>query len=37
VKAIHKELGQTEEGDDLDEMEKNIKSAHMTNEAREKA
>ena len=37
VKAIQKELGEMEEGADLDEMEKRIKSAHMPKEARKKA
>ncbi len=37
VKAIQKELGDMEEGADLDEMEKRIKSAHMPKEARTKA
>lgn len=37
VKAIHKELGELEEGADLDELEKRIKSAHMPKEARKKA
>jgi ATP-dependent Lon protease len=37
VKAIQKELGDLEEGADLDEMEKRIKSAHMPKEARNKA
>jgi ATP-dependent Lon protease len=37
VKAIQKELGDMEEGADLDEMEKRIKSAHMPKEARIKA
>jgi ATP-dependent Lon protease len=37
VKAIQKELGELEEGADLDEMDKRIKSAHMTKEARAKA
>src|SRR5688572_10197368 len=37
VKAIQKELGDLEEGADLDEMEKRIKSAHMPKEARVKA
>src|SRR5499427_8178538 len=37
VKAIQKELGDMEEGADLDEMEKRIKSAHMPKEARQKA
>jgi ATP-dependent Lon protease len=37
VKAIQKELGDLEEGADLDEMEKRIKSAHMPKEARTKA
>jgi len=37
VKAIQKELGELEEGADLDELEKRIKSAHMPKEARKKA
>ena len=37
VKAIQKELGELEEGADLDEMEKRIKSAHMPKDARKKA
>ena len=37
VKAIQKELGEVEEGADLDEMEKRIKAAHMPKEARKKA
>ena len=37
VKAIQKELGEMEEGADLDEMEKRIKAAHMPKEARNKA
>ncbi len=37
VKAIQKELGDSEEGADLDELEKKIKSAHMPKEARVKA
>ena len=37
VKAIQKELGDMEEGADLDEMEKRIKTAHMPKEARKKA
>src|SRR5918994_5396246 len=37
VKAIQKELGEGEEGADLDEMEKRIKSAHMPKDARKKA
>ncbi len=37
VKAIQKELGDAEEGADLDELEKKIKSAHMPKEARVKA
>ena len=36
VKAIQKELGDMEEGADLDEMEKRIKTAHMPKEARVK-
>ena len=34
VKAIQKELGDSEEGADLDELEKKIKGAHMPKEAR---
>ncbi|MCB1976061.1 MAG: endopeptidase La [Nitrosomonas sp.] len=37
VKAIQKELGEGEEGADLEEMERKIKAAHMPKEAREKA
>lgn len=37
VKAIQKELGDMEEGADLDEMEKRIKAAHMPKDARTKA
>jgi ATP-dependent Lon protease len=37
VKAIQKELGDGEEGSDLDELEKKIKAAHMPKEARNKA
>ena len=37
VKAIQKELGDSEEGADLDELEKKIKGAHMPKEARVKA
>src|SRR5690242_1575642 len=37
VKAIQKELGDSEEGADLDELEKKIKTAHMPKEARAKA
>ncbi|UCH48555.1 MAG: endopeptidase La [Betaproteobacteria bacterium] len=37
VKAIQKELGDMEEGADLEEMEKRIKAAHMSKEARQKA
>jgi ATP-dependent Lon protease len=37
VKAIQKELGDSEEGADLDELEKKIKSAHMPKEARVKS
>ncbi len=37
VKAIQKELGDSEEGADLDELEKKIKAAHMPKEARTKA
>ena len=37
VKAIQKELGETEDGADIDELEKKIKAAHMPKEARVKA
>src|SRR6202162_4115374 len=37
VKAIQKELGEIEEGADLDELEKRIKTAHMPKDARKKA
>ncbi|MDP2829927.1 MAG: endopeptidase La [Sulfuricellaceae bacterium] len=37
VKAIQKELGDTEEGADLDELEKKINAAHMPKEAKAKA
>ncbi len=37
VKAIQKELGELEEGADLDDMEKRIKTAHMPKDARKKA
>lgn len=37
VKAIQKELGEGEEGADLEEIERKIKAAHMPKEAREKA
>jgi ATP-dependent Lon protease len=37
VKAIQKELGEGEEGADLEEMEKRIKRAHMPKDARRKA
>lgn len=37
VKAIQKELGDLDEGADLDEMDKRIKAAHMPKEARQKA
>ena len=37
VKAIQKELGDLDEGADLDEMDKRIKTAHMPKEARNKA
>ena len=37
VKAIQKELGESEEGADADEMEKRIKGAHMPKDARKKA
>jgi ATP-dependent Lon protease len=37
VKAIQKELGEGEEGADLEEMEKRIRKAHMPRDARRKA
>ena len=37
VKAIQKELGETEEGADIDEIEKRIKAARMPKDARKKA
>jgi len=37
VKAIQKELGDGEEGADLEDLEKKIKAAHMSKEARKKA
>ena len=37
VKAIQKELGEGEEGTDFDDLEKKIKAAHMSKEARTKA
>lgn len=37
VKAIQKELGEGEEGADLDELDKKIKAARMSKEARKKA
>ena len=37
VKAIQKELGEMEDGADIDEIEKRIKKAHMPKEARKKA
>ncbi len=37
VKAIQKELGEGEEGADIDDLEKKIKAAHMPKEARAKA
>jgi len=37
VKAIQKELGDGEEGADIEELEKKIKAAHMPKEARVKA
>ena len=37
VKAIQKELGELEDGADLDDMDKRIKTAHMTKEGRAKA
>jgi ATP-dependent Lon protease len=36
VKAIQKELGEMEEGADLDDLEKRIKAAHMPKDARKK-
>ncbi len=37
VKAIQKELGDSEDGADLEELDKKIKAAHMPKEARTKA
>jgi len=37
VKAIQKELGDGEEGADIEDLEKKIKAAHMPKEARTKA
>ncbi len=37
VKAIQKELGEGEEGADIDELERKIKAAHLPKEARTKA
>ena len=37
VKAIQKELGEGEEGADLEEMDKRIRKAHMPKDARKKA
>ncbi len=37
VKAIQKELGEGEEGADMEELEKKIKAAHMPKDARAKA
>ena len=37
VKAIQKELGEGEEGADIEELEKKIKAAHMLKDARKKA
>jgi ATP-dependent Lon protease len=37
VKAIQKELGDGEEGADLEELEKKIKAARMPKDARKKA
>ncbi|TAL53652.1 endopeptidase La [Pandoraea sp.] len=37
VKAIQKELGEGEEGADLEELEKRVKTAHMPKDARKKA
>ncbi len=36
VKAIQKELGETEEGAEIDELEKKIKAAHLPKEAKTK-
>jgi ATP-dependent Lon protease len=36
VKAIQKELGDTEDGADIDELEKKIKAAHMSKDAKAK-
>jgi ATP-dependent Lon protease len=36
VKAIQKELGETEEGAEIDELEKKIKAAHMPKDAKAK-
>jgi len=36
VKAIQKELGETEEGAEIDELEKKIKAAHLPKEAKAK-
>src|SRR3546814_13484711 len=36
VKAIQKELGEGEEGADIEELEKKIKAAHLPKEARKK-
>ena len=36
VKAIQKELGESEDGADIDELEKKIKAAHLPKEARAK-
>jgi ATP-dependent Lon protease len=37
VKAIQKELGDVDEGQDLDELDKRVKAAHMSKEALKKA
>ena len=37
VKAIQKELGEAEEGNDIDELEKKIEAAKMSKEAQDKA
>ncbi|MBL8516349.1 MAG: endopeptidase La [Betaproteobacteria bacterium] len=36
VKAIQKELGESEDGADIDELDKKIKAAHLTKEAKAK-
>jgi len=37
VKAIQKELGESEDGADIDELDKKIKAAHLSKEAKTKA